>query len=847
MVAAVVAVLLISGTAQRVQAQVESLLHSFAGSPSDGAIPNYTTLLRDPTGNLYGTTGAGGSSTNCATNGCGTVFELSPDPSSSTGYKEAVLHNFAGGPGDGANPEAGLVADSAGNLYGTTFNGGSSTNCGTNGCGTVFKLSPDSSSATGYKETVLYNFTGATASDGQQPLAGLVMDSSGNLYGTTVQGGSTANLCGTTGCGTVFQLSPDSSSATGYKETVLHLFKGYNSTTPAASDGVNPRGDLVLDSSGNLYGTTSSGGSSDSGTVFELTYDSSTSSYTEKVLYSFMGGTGDGGNPRADLTLDSSGNLYGTTFYGGPSTNCGTFGCGTVFELAYDSSSSSYTEKVLQNFAGGTGDGAQPYAGLVIDSAGNLYGATSGGGSSTNCGTSGCGTVFELSPPATAGGNWQETVLYNFAGQTDGDGSFPAATPTLDAAGNLYGATSYGGSSTNCGTPGCGAVYGIAPVTLSASSLSFGNVAIGSSSAVQSVTVTNIGDGQFSYSTASISGADASDFSVTNGCSAAVAHNSTCTVSVAFTPSTATAETATLDLTQAGLTQTVTLTGTGVYPTASLSASSLTFSSQDVGATSSAQTVTVTNTGTVPLTVTSVGITGDFAIASNNCSTVAAGENCAVGVTFTATAAGTRTGTLSFKDDASDSPQTVSLTGQGQDFALTARTTSQTVAPGGTATYDLQLMPEGGFSQEVTTACSGAPKGTTCTVMPASVTLDGTSNASISVKVATTAVSMVGPGSGNFVPPPSGSLPLVAWQALFGLLGLLAVANFSPKGRGVRTLASFATLALLVSLWAACGSGSSTMTTARNSNATPAGTYTLTVTSTSASLSQSAQLTLTVQ
>ena len=354
-------------------------------------------LIADSTGNLYGTTRLGGPPCGPAGIGCGTAFKLSP------GGTETVLYDFChANCNDGALPVAGLIADSKGNLYGTNQGLGCFVNFG---CGVVFKLSPDGT------YTVLYSFTGG--SDGAVPAAGLIADSSGNLYGTTSSGGASGN-------GVVFKLSPDGT------ETVLHSFTG--------SDGSVPVAGLIADSSGNLYGTTSRGGASGNGVVFKLSPEG-----TETVLHSFTGGS-DGANPQAGLIADSSGNLYGTTSGGGASGN------GVVFKL-----SPAGTETVLHSFTRGY-DGANPQAGLIADSSGNLYGTTSSGGGS-GCAGTGCGTVFKVSP----GGS--ETVLYSFTGGSDGAG--PAAGLIADNSGNLYGTTAFGGTSPEleCGTIGCGVVF----------------------------------------------------------------------------------------------------------------------------------------------------------------------------------------------------------------------------------------------------------------------------------------------------------------------------------------------------------------------------------------------------
>jgi uncharacterized repeat protein (TIGR03803 family) len=376
------------------------VLHSFAGPP-DGAYP-FADLIRDTSGNLYGTTGGGGSA--CGI-GCGTVFKLSP-----TGT-ETVLHSFRdGSAGDGDFPYYGsrLVQDAGGNLYGTTPEGGA------HGAGVIFKVS---SSGT---ETVLYSFAGGAEGGGP---ADLVRDAAGNLYGTA--GGGAYNG------GAIFKVS------SGGTETVLYSFTG-------GADGRGPNG-LIRDAAGNLYGTTFEGGAVSSacfgggcGLVFKLSPIG-----TETVLHTFTGGT-DGGTPYAGVIQDAAGNLYGTTQIGGACAYT-RGGCGVVFELIRCSSNpSGYDFKVLHTFTGE--DGAFPLAALVRDAAGNLYGTTSQGG-----GTHNGGVVFKLSPAGI------ETVLYSF---TNGaDGYFPAAGVLQDAAGNLYGTSTYGGGSEGRG----GVVFRLAP------------------------------------------------------------------------------------------------------------------------------------------------------------------------------------------------------------------------------------------------------------------------------------------------------------------------------------------------------------------------------------------------
>jgi uncharacterized repeat protein (TIGR03803 family) len=329
----------------------ETVLHTFTGE-EDGGIPR-AGLIRDSTGNLYGTTQWGGSGHPCAGEGntCGVVFQLNPNGT------ETVLYSFSGA--DGGQPYAGLIQDAEGNLYGTTQGGGASN------AGVVFKLSPSGT------ETVLYSFTGGA--DGALPEAGLVRDAAGNLYGTTPSGGEHVDGCPGRGCGVVFKVS------SGGTETVLHSFTG-------GADGVLPEAGLVRDGEGNLYGTTYGGGAFSRGVVFELIRcDTAASGYEFKVLYSFTGGI-DGAYPAAGLLRDAAGNLYGTTS-GGASG-----GRGVVFKLG-----PTGAEMVLHSFTGGPG-GANPVAGLIQDPAGNLYGTTSSGGIKSDACNGFCGVVFRLTP-----------------------------------------------------------------------------------------------------------------------------------------------------------------------------------------------------------------------------------------------------------------------------------------------------------------------------------------------------------------------------------------------------------------------------------------------------------------
>jgi uncharacterized repeat protein (TIGR03803 family) len=399
---------------------------------------------------------------------------------------ETVIHSFTGP--DGAQPTAGLTPDGSGNYFGTTLGGGSTLRYGT-----VFELSP--ASGGGWTQTVLYNFT--NGADGGQPAAGLVRDSSGNLYGTTSGGGGCTFG---SGCGVVFKLSQ---SGGVWTETVLYTFTG-------GADGGTPNG-VILDASGNLFGTTGGGGSGGNGVVFELSPNSN-GTWTETVIHTFTGGTNGGRSPNGSLVFDSVGRLYGTTTFsgngggglvfrltpngtggwtagflhnfsgrqdgavpngglvldaaghvygtaqaGGNLTICNRFGCGVVFRLSRKAGG-GWTETVIHTFSRGT-DGGVPLAGLIMDSSGNLYGTTSVGGDPSVCGgQGGCGVVFKLSPGSTG---YTETVMYTFSGSTDGE--FPGSPLFRDSSGNLFGTTFDGGTLSDCSGVGCGVVFEVTP------------------------------------------------------------------------------------------------------------------------------------------------------------------------------------------------------------------------------------------------------------------------------------------------------------------------------------------------------------------------------------------------
>ena len=402
---------------------------------------------------------------------------------------EQVIHAFRPY-SNGGIPQAGLISDSQGNFYGTGTVGG------TSGSGVVFELSPQSDGT--WKETVLYNFAGGA--DGAKPISGLILDATGDLYGTTYSGGFVTGECGITGCGIVYELSANADGT--WSKRNLYNFQG-------GFDGAFPEGTLAIDTSGNLYGTTTAGGGAICGwyycgTVFELSPKSG-GGWNKRTIYAFTSPNGANGNhPTAGLVLDSAGNLFGTTAWGGIYAESCSSGCGTVFELQ-PTATGSWTENTLYEFTGNS-DGAIPQCDLILDSKGNLYGSTLQGGGvwelvhsqsgawsytllqafdtlsaaapqgkltfdsagniygTSGGGIKGQGQVFELTHSASG---WSFSSLYSFLGNEPNsnvlDGSGPESGVIFDHAGNLYG-TTVAGAGANCSpVGGCGTVFKLSP------------------------------------------------------------------------------------------------------------------------------------------------------------------------------------------------------------------------------------------------------------------------------------------------------------------------------------------------------------------------------------------------
>ena len=414
------------------QAQTFSVIHTFTGNP-DGAQPR-AGLTLDHAGNLYGTTSIGG-------NGAGTVYRLRRFGSN---WVYSILHSFLGGE-DGEVPEARVIFGPDGALYGTTLQGGTHQ-CGQGegaGCGSVFRLTPPPtfcrSVSCSWNLNALYSFPSSGGS-GAWPTGDLIFDQQGNIYGTTVLGGTVRCMEGFPflPCGTVYKLVRSPSGT--WTETVLHIFM------PDGSDAKTPASGVIFDGAGNLYGTAPAGGTgmcnvngvTGCGAVYKL--EPSGGNWTESLLYSFTGG-GDGAHPFGGLVFGRMGNLYGAT------TGAGMNGGGTAYELT--DSMGGWGFSLLYSFSGNGG----PDASLTMDAAGNLYGTTGSDGAY------GYGSVFKLSH---SNGSWTYTSLYDFTGGSDG--GYPSSNVLFDASGNLYGTASCGGNG-NChiNYGGNGVVWEITP------------------------------------------------------------------------------------------------------------------------------------------------------------------------------------------------------------------------------------------------------------------------------------------------------------------------------------------------------------------------------------------------
>jgi len=376
-------VITLIAAATQAAAQQESVLYNFSSAGPQAGV------IFDALGNLYGTDASQG------------VYELTPQAGGSWTEK-TIYNNF----GSNVDTEGDLIFDSLGNLYGVAISGGGSN------LGIVFELQPSSSGS--WTEETLYAFP-PTGVHGNSPYPGVIFDNSGNLYGTTFYGGAYGGSSYNAG-GTVFELIPQPGG--GWTEKLLHSFGN-------GTDGYFPYGGLILDTTGNLYGTTTQGGALSKGTVFELIHQAN-GKWKEKILHNFGSQPYDGQAPYTKLVFDSMGNLFGTTMGGG------TDSFGTAFELI-PQTDGRWKETVLLDFVGS--NGATPESALVFDSAGDLYGATFSGGLYEG------GFLYELIP---VNGTWQQSVVHNFGNGTDGNGVL--GNLRFDASGNLFGTTQGGGT-----------------------------------------------------------------------------------------------------------------------------------------------------------------------------------------------------------------------------------------------------------------------------------------------------------------------------------------------------------------------------------------------------------------
>ncbi len=415
----------------------ETTLYAFQGAfqgGSDGDSP-WASLSMDAAGDLYGVTSDGGGLGYCGNDGCGTVFEVSPNGSG--GWTEQVLLRFYNAT-IGWNLSSGVYLSADGQLFGETWNGPGSQ-------GSLYALTPNSGQ---WNYTLVSNFSDT---DGSAPETALVADSKGNLYGTTFAGG-------TSDLGAVFELSPTSKGK--WNETMIYSFPEGHPVNGTIYPTAQPSS-LIVDTAGNLYGEAVGGGSKNDGMIYKLS-PLPDGTWQETTLYSFLGGVG-GTSPSGGLVMDSAGNLYGTTQYGGKGTIQGQrpTGYGLVFELS-PNGNGTWTEKTLYEFGGYPSDGSQSVGAVIFDSAGNLYGTTSQGGDGnctlTNGTVIGCGIAFELSP---ANGTWNETVLHSFLGGTS-DGQLPLAGLVIDHSGNLFGTTVQGGYNNTQNGPS-GTVFELSP------------------------------------------------------------------------------------------------------------------------------------------------------------------------------------------------------------------------------------------------------------------------------------------------------------------------------------------------------------------------------------------------
>jgi len=520
--------------------------------------------------------------------------------------------------------------------------------------------------------------------------------------------------------------------------------------------------------------------------------------------------------------------------------------------------------KITDNAAGspqslglaGTGSNAPPVLSLSTSSLSFGSQAVGNASAAQVVTLSNSGGALSISSIAVTGTNAGDFSQSNTCGSSVAGGANCTISVTFKptAAGSRSAAVSITDNAT--GSPQTVSLSGTGTATppgvsLSTSSVNFGNQAVNTSSGAQTVTLSNTGGSSLSITGIAISGTNAGDFTQSNTCGTSVGAGANCTISVTFKPTAAGSRTGTMSITDnaAGSPQSVALSGTGVVSTVSLSASSLNFSGQIVGSSSSAQAVTLSNSGSAALSISSLGVgganAGDFSKTDNCGASVAAGGNCTINVTFKPTVAGSRVGAVTITDNAAGSPQSVSLTGAGTDFSIAAAagsSSSATVTAGQAASYTLNVNAQNGFTGNVTVSCTRAPAQATCTV-PNQVTVNGAST-SVSVAVTTTAAALGVPeGPGERLPPGM-------WLVVATLLLSLVVAVKLAGSRAVRPVhVAIPGLALLSlgMLMSGCSALVSTTKPPSPQGGTPAGTYTLTVTGNAQGAARTNNLTLIVK